>query len=80
MVPSLWALAYHKILITKNRRSKDKREKDMLQAMAILREISKRPHELKKAMSYLDTLPSKWKGYIRQRLAEYMPDLPSWQM
>jgi len=47
----------------------------MLQAIAILREIFKRPDELKKALSYLETLPHKWKSYIKGRLAEYMPDI-----
>src|SRR3972149_4946842 len=56
IVPSPWVLAYHKILIAKSGRVKDKKEKDMLKALAILREISKRPDELKKALSYLETL------------------------
>ena len=75
IVPSPWVLAYNKILIAKNRRAKDKKEKDMLQAIAILREIFKRPDDLKKAISYLETLPHKWKSYIKGRLAEYMPDI-----
>ena len=75
IVPSPWVLAYHKILIAKNRRAKDKREKDMLQEIAILREIFKRPDELKKALSYLEKLPPKWKSYIKGRLAEYTPDI-----
>jgi hypothetical protein len=73
IVPSPWVLAYHKILIARNRRAKDKKEKDILQAIAILREIYKRPDELKKALSYLETLPHKWKGFIKKQLAEYMP-------
>src|SRR3990170_2650400 len=68
IVPSPWVLAYHKILISKNRRAKDKEEKDVLQAIAILREIIKRPDELKKALSYLETLPPKWKSHIKGRL------------
>src|SRR3989304_8021718 len=75
IVPSPWVLAYHKILIAKNRRAKDKKEKDMLQAVAILREIFKRPDEFKKALSYLEKLPPKWKSYIKGRLAEYIPDI-----
>lgn len=75
IVPSPWILAYHKILIAKNRRAKDKKEKDMLQAIAILREIFKRPDELKNALSYLETLPPKWKSYIKGLLAEKMPDI-----
>src|SRR3972149_6447486 len=74
IVPSPWVLAYHKILITKNRRAKDKKEKDILQAIAILREISKRPDDLKKSLSYLETLPLKWKRYIKRQLAEYFPE------
>ena len=75
IVPSPWVLAYHKILIAKNRRAKDKKEKDILQAIAILREISKRPDDLKKALSYLETLPLKWKRYIKRQLAEYLADI-----
>ncbi len=75
IVPSPWVLAYHKILIAKNRRAKDKRKKDMLQAIAILREISKRPDDLKNALSYLETLPMKWKSYIKRQLAGYLPDI-----
>ncbi|MBI5756530.1 MAG: hypothetical protein HZA12_06350 [Nitrospirae bacterium] len=75
IVPSPWVLAYHKILIAKNRRVKDKKEKDMLQAIAILREIFKRPDDAKKALSYLETLPPKWKGCIKGWLAEHMPDI-----
>ena len=72
-IPSPWALAYHKILIARVRRSKDKREKDMLQAMALLREIFKRPDETKKAISYLESLPSKWKRYIKEQITGHLP-------
>ena len=75
IVPSPWVLAYHKILIAKNRRAKDKKEKDILQAIAILREISKRPDDLKKALSYLETLPLKWKRHIKRQLTEHLPDI-----
>ncbi|MCC6542904.1 MAG: hypothetical protein IT392_00180 [Nitrospirae bacterium] len=75
IVPNPWVLAYHKILIAKNRRVKDKKEKDIMQAAAILREISKRPDDLINALSYLETLPAKWKSYIKGRIAEYIPDI-----
>ena len=74
-VPSPWVLAYHKILIAKNRRAKDKKEKDMLQALSILREVFKRPDDAKKALSYLETLPPKWKSYIKGRIAEHIPGI-----
>ena len=31
--------------------------------------------KLKKALYYLETLPPKWKSYIKGRLVEYMPDV-----
>ncbi len=64
-VPSPWVFAYHKILISKNRKTKGKKEKDLLQADAILREVFRKPDTTRKALSYLDTLPSKWKSYIK---------------
>lgn len=68
-------LAYHKILIAKNGRTKDKREKDMLQAIAILREVFIRPDAARTAISYLETLPSKWKGYIKRQVVGHIPDI-----
>lgn len=71
-VPAPWAFAYHKILISK-RRAKSKKEKDILQAIAILREVFRRPDEARKAVSYLETLPPKWRRVIKSRVGEYVP-------
>src|SRR3990172_2215015 len=68
-IPKPWVFAFHKILITKSRKDTSKKEKDLLQAVSILREIVKRPAETKKARSYLGTLPRPWFKYINERLA-----------
>lgn len=70
-VPSPWVFAYHKILISEKRKSKDKKEKDILQVNAILREVFKRPDTAKKALSYLETLPPKWKKDIKNYLFKH---------
>src|SRR4030043_1648451 len=49
-IPSPWVLAYHKILISKYRKKEDKREKDILQAIAILREVFKKPDVSRRAL------------------------------
>lgn len=74
-VPSPWVFAYHKILISKKRRSRDKKGKDVLQVNAILREIFKKPEMAKKAVSYLETLSSKWKREIKNYIAEHLPNI-----
>lgn len=74
-LPNPWVFAYHKILIAKRRRTKDKREKDMLQAIAILREVFKRPEDTNKAISYLETLPLKWKKYIKEQIADHIQEV-----
>jgi len=74
-VPNPWVFAYHKILVSRKRKAKDKKEKDILQINAILREIFKKPDAAKKAVSYLETLPSKWKKDIKNYIAEHMPDV-----
>ena len=73
-IPNPWTLAFHKILISQNRKAKDKKEKDLLQAAGLLRGIKKKPEMLKKALSYLNTLPDKWKKYIENKIIEYVPD------
>jgi hypothetical protein len=73
-VPNPWALAFHKILISRKRKAKDKKEKDLLQAVSLLRGIRKNPDMLKKALSYLDTLPGKWEKHIKSTINEYIPD------
>jgi len=77
LVPSPWVFAYHKILISKKRKSTGKREKDILQVNAILRELFKRPEMAKKALSYLETLPPKWKKDIKNYIAEHFPKVSS---
>lgn len=72
-IPEPWVFAYHKILISKARKAASKREKDLLQAVAILREIKKRPKELKKACSYLKTLPAPWVRQIKKQLEDKLP-------
>ena len=73
-VPNPWVLAYHKILVSRNRKTKDKKDKDLLQAVALLREIRKKPDLLKEALSYLESLPVKWKKFIKMQIDEYIPD------
>ncbi len=73
LIPSPWIFAYHKILISKKRKSSDKKGKDILQVNAILREISKRPEMVKKAVSYLETFPAKWKKDIKNYILEHLP-------
>ena len=77
LIPSPWIFAYHKILISKKRKSSDKKEKDILQVNAILREIFKRPEMVKNAVLYLETLPPKWRKNIRTYIAEHIPKVPS---
>ncbi len=74
-VPSPWVFAYHKILILEKRKSKDKKEKDILQINAILREIFTRPDTAKKAKSYLETLPLKWKKSIKDYISKQIRDV-----
>lgn len=74
-VPKPWVFAFHKILITKSRKDKGKKEKDLLQAVSILREIAKRPAEMKEARSYLASLPKPWVRYIKDQLASSLPEV-----
>jgi len=75
LIPSPWVFAYHKILMSKKRKLIDKKEKDILQVNAILREISKRPEMVKEAISYLETLPQKWKKNIKNYIAQHLPNV-----
>ncbi len=72
-IPSPWVYACHKILISSRRQAKDKKEKDILQANAILREIFRNPDTTKKTLSYLKTLPSKWRKNIKDHISEHLP-------
>lgn len=73
-VPSPWVLAYHKILVAEKRKTRDKKEKDMLQAIAILREVFKKPDTARKAITYLEALPPRWRSYIKKQIVEHIPD------
>ncbi len=73
LIPNPWALAYHKILVSRCRKTKDKKEKDLLQAIALLREIRKKPDLFTNALLYLKTLPVKWQKYIRNQIDEHFP-------
>jgi hypothetical protein len=75
IVPSPWVFAFHKILILRKRKDKAKREKDILQINAILREVFKRPGIAKKALLYLETLPTKWKKDIKEYIDGYIPNV-----
>lgn len=75
IVPSPWVFAYHKILVSEKRKSKDKKGKDILQVNAILREIFKRPDTAKKAISYLETLPPKWKKDVKNYISKHILDV-----
>jgi hypothetical protein len=72
-LPNPWVFAYHKILVARARKKPEKKEKDLLQALAILREIARRPEELKQARSYLKTLPGPWIRWIRTALEGNLP-------
>lgn len=71
-VPAPWAFAYQKILILRYRKTEAKKEKDMAQINAILREVYNKPEMKRKAISYLDRLPSKWKQKIKAYLETNM--------
>jgi hypothetical protein len=74
LIPSPWIFAYHKILVSGKRKVKDKKDKDILQAIALLREISKRPDMSKKAAAYLEKLPAPWAKRIKSEITKYLPD------
>jgi hypothetical protein len=73
-VPNPWVLAFHKILVSRIRKTRDKKDKDLLQAVALLREIKANPDLFKKALSCLETLPVKWKRFVKIYIEEYIPD------
>ncbi len=67
-ISSPWVYACHKILISGRRPSKDKKEKDLLQANAILREMLKKSDMTNKLLSYIKTLPPKWRKVIKDHI------------
>jgi len=58
----------------KSRRDSSKKEKDILQITAILREIKSRPQEFQKSREYLNSLPSRWQKVIKQGIKNYLPE------
>ena len=73
-IPNPYVFAFHKILISERRKTKDKKEKDLFQAVAVLRALRKDPDSFKKALAYLETLPIKWRKNIREHINEYLPE------
>ena len=73
-IPSPWVLACHKILIAGRRKSTAKKNKDILQANALLREIFKKTDLTEKLSSYIKTLPPKWRKIIKDHIAEQFTD------
>jgi len=73
LIPSPWVFAYHKILVSGRRKVKDKKDKDILQAIALLREIARRPDMARKAAVYLQKLPEPWAKRIKSEISNYLP-------
>lgn len=71
LIPSPWVFAFHKILISKYRKRDGKKEKDILQSIAILREVFQKPDMKSQSLSYLNKLPKKWKTYITNTIREH---------
>jgi hypothetical protein len=74
-IPSPWVLACHKLLIAGRRQSKAKKNKDILQANALLRELFKKTDLTGKLSSYIKTLPPKWRKVIKDHIAKQFPEL-----
>lgn len=74
LLPKPWVFAFHKILIIETRKLESKKEKDMLQALSILREVMKQPSDWNKSLSYLKTIPASWAKRIRAVIAERLLD------
>jgi hypothetical protein len=76
-IPSPWVLACHKVLIAGRRQSRAKKDKDLLQANALFREILKNAELNDKLISYIKTLPPKWRKVIKEHIAKrFSEDLP----
>ncbi len=73
-IPSPWVLACHKILISERRKSSGKRDKDILQANALLRELLRKKDLTEKLFSYIKTLPPKWRKVIKDHTAAQFPE------
>lgn len=70
-VPAPWVFAFHKILVAGRRKVRAKKEKDLLQANAVLRNVFKNPETERETLSYLEALPSKWKKTIKAYLEKH---------
>lgn len=73
-VPNPWVFAFHKILVSKARKKDRIREKDLLQAISILREIRKKALEFDQATAYMKTLPKKWLKHIKEQLKIHLSE------
>ncbi len=73
-IPNPWVLACHKILISGRRQSSGKKDKDILQANALLRELIKKPDFTEKLFAYMRTLPPKWRKIIKDHIAGEFPE------
>lgn len=73
-IPSPWVLACHKILIAGRRQSAAKRDKDILQANALLREIFRRTDLIEKLSAYIKKMPSRWKRLIKNHITKQFPE------
>jgi len=73
-IPSPSVFACHKILIAGRRQSPGKKNKDILQANALLREILKKTDLAEKLFSYIKTLPPKWRKVIKDHIAVQFPE------
>ena len=72
-VPNPWAFAFHKILILKSRKAPLKKEKDLLQAVSLLRETMARPRDWGKSRRFMCGLPRGWQKMIREQLEISLP-------
>ena len=73
-VPNPWIFAFHKMLVIKLRKEQSKKEKDILQIRAILREIKTRQKDFSKSREYLNTLPPRWQGIIKKFIESHIPE------
>jgi hypothetical protein len=76
-LPNPWVLAFHKLLVSRERKNEEQRKKDLLQAKALLREIKKNPGLFEKAQAYLETLPPSWRKTIKIVIQGVAPDWPT---
>lgn len=73
-VPNPWVFAFHKMLIMKSRKKQSKKEKDILQIRAVLREIKTKQKDYDKSREYLNTLPPRWQRTIKKFIESHLID------